>query len=212
MTTRQPLDDSCGGHASGGHARLDHASVDHARVDHARVDRAGVGANADERDASTSDGIGRDAIAALVPHGGGMVLLERTVAWDDSFIVCRTRSHLDPANPLRRAGRLAAVCGIEYALQAAALHGGLAAGGVPQPCGFLATLRDVTLHAERLDDPALGDLLVEARLQRHEEGGSIYALEVRSISGRTLVSGRAVIALPHIAQRGHRHDSDAGMT
>jgi predicted hotdog family 3-hydroxylacyl-ACP dehydratase len=113
---------------------------------------------------------------------------------------------------LRRAGRLAVVCGIEYALQAAALHGGLAAGGVPQPCGFLATLRDVTLHAERLDDPALGDLLVEARLQRHEEGGSIYALEVRSVAGRTLLSGRAVIALPRIARDVRGHHSAAGTT
>ena len=176
------------------------------------IDRSGIGHDTNDRAETACGGLGRDAIAALVPHGGGMVLLDRTVAWDDSFIVCRTRSHLDPANPLRRAGRLAAVCGIEYALQAAALHGGLAAGGVPQPCGFLATLRDVTLHAAWLDDPAIGDLLVEARLERHEEGGSIYALEVRSVAGRTLVAGRAVIALPKTPPASSPDHSGTGAT
>jgi predicted hotdog family 3-hydroxylacyl-ACP dehydratase len=140
--------------------------------------------------------IDHDAIAALVPHSGGMVLLNHVLSWDDSVITCWTRSHLDPTNPLRRANRLAATCGIEYALQAAALHGGLAAGGVAQPAGFLAALRDVTLHVDRLDDKAIGDLHVEARLERHEDGGSIYALELRSQAGRVLLSGRAIIAVP----------------
>jgi predicted hotdog family 3-hydroxylacyl-ACP dehydratase len=140
--------------------------------------------------------IDHDAIAALVPHSGGMVLLDHVLSWDDSVITCWTRSHLDPTNPLRRANRLAATCGIEYALQAAALHGGLAAGGVAQPAGFLAALRDVTLHVDRLDDKAIGDLHVEARLERHEDGGSIYALELRSQAGRVLLSGRAIIAVP----------------
>ena len=132
----------------------------------------------------------RDTIAALVPHSGGMVLLDHVVSWDGSFITCWTRSHLDPANPLRRDGRLAATCGIEYALQAAALHGALVAGGVAQPAGFLAALRDVTLHVDRLDDTAIGELHVEARLERHEAGGSIYALRASSAS-RPSVAVRA---------------------
>lgn len=153
------------------------------RVD---IDRAGI----------DRISIDREAIAALVPHSGGMVLLDHVMSWDDSVVTCWTRSHLDQANPLRRAGRLAATCGIEYALQAAALHGGLVAGGVAQPAGFLAALRDVMLHVDRLDDKAIGDLHVGARLERHEEGGSIYALELRSQAGRVLLSGRAIIAVP----------------
>jgi predicted hotdog family 3-hydroxylacyl-ACP dehydratase len=149
-----------------------------------------------DRSGIDPDVIDRDAIAALVPHSGGMVLLDSVVSWDGGGILCRTRSHLDGANPLRRAGRLAATCGIEYALQAAALHGGLAAGGVAQVAGFLAALRDVALHVERLDDAAIGDLHVAARLERHEAGGSIYALELRSAAGAVLLSGRAIIALP----------------
>jgi predicted hotdog family 3-hydroxylacyl-ACP dehydratase len=165
---------------------VDSPGVDSGGVDSGGVDCVGVDGRA----------IDRDAIAALVPHSGGMVLLDRVVAWDDSFITCRTRSHLDQSNPLRRAGRLAAVCGVEYALQAAALHGGLAAGGATQPAGFLAALRDVALHADWLDDKAIGDLYVTARLERHEQGGSIYALELRTAGGGLLLSGRAIIALP----------------
>lgn len=131
-----------------------------------------------------------------------MVLLDGVTAWDNQLVTCWTRSHLDPANPLRRAGRLAAICGIEYALQAAALHGGLAAGGLAQQAGYLAALRDVVLLVEWLDDAAIGDLVVTARMERYEAGGSIYALELRSAAGRLLVSGRAVIALPRAPATG----------
>ncbi|MBV1800277.1 hypothetical protein [Siccirubricoccus sp. G192] len=92
-----------------------------------------------------------------------------------------------------------AVAGIEYGLQAAALHGALAAGEVPQPAGYLASLRGVALLAERLDDPALGALRVAARLERQEEGGLIYGFEIGSEAGRMLLSGRAAIALPRLA-------------
>ncbi|HTC09695.1 MAG TPA: phosphotransferase [Acetobacteraceae bacterium] len=141
--------------------------------------------------------IGRDPIAALVPHSGRMVLLDGVRSWGDNFITCWTRSHLNPENPLRCAGRLAATCGVEYALQAAALHGGLAAGGVAQPAGYLAALRDVSLHADRLDDATIGDLQVSARMEHHETGGLIYAFELHTEAGELLLSGRAIISLPH---------------
>lgn len=135
-------------------------------------------------------------IGGLVPHAGAMVLLDRVELWDDTAVVCRARSHLDPANPLRRDGRLAGCCGVEYALQAAALHGALTAGGVPQKAGYVAALRSVSLHVDRLDDPDFGDLRVTARLERQEGLGIIYAIEVTSADGTPLLSGRASIALP----------------
>jgi predicted hotdog family 3-hydroxylacyl-ACP dehydratase len=167
-------------------------------VDHAEMNSDGAVRLAGDRSCIEHKSIDRAAIAALIPHSGDMVLLDRVVAWDAGGITCLTRSHLDSANPLRRAGRLAATCGIEYALQAAALHGALAGGGVAQPAGFLAALRDVALYADRLDDPAIGDLRVHARLERHENGGLIFALELRSQSNRLLLSGRAIIALPRV--------------
>lgn len=131
-----------------------------------------------------------------MPHAGAMVLLDRVERWDAHSVLCRARSHLDPRNPLRRGARLAAVCGIEYGLQAAALHGALCAGGVPQPAGYAASLRSVALGLDRLDDPALGELLVAARLEAQERFGMVYAFELRSEAGTALLSGRASIGLP----------------
>lgn len=124
-----------------------------------------------------------------------MVLLDAVVAWDAAGICCATRTHLDAENPLRRAGRLGAVCGLEYALQAAALHGALR-DGVAQPVGYVARLRGVVLHVPLLDDAAFGTLRVEARLERGEAGGMLYALAVAAESGRMLVEGGATIVLP----------------
>jgi predicted hotdog family 3-hydroxylacyl-ACP dehydratase len=125
-----------------------------------------------------------------------MVLLDAVVAWDERRILCCSRSHLGSDNPLRRAGRLHAVCGIEYALQAAALHGALRAGGVAQKAGYVARLRDVVLTISHLDDPVLGTLEIEATLERAEAGGMLYDLLVTDIHGTRLVSARAGIALP----------------
>ena len=135
-------------------------------------------------------------LAALIPHAGAMVLLDSVVRWDAGGIRCASRSHLEAGNPLRRAGRLAAICGVEYALQAAALHGALLAGGVAQRAGYVARLREVALHADRLDDAGFGALTVEARLERQEANGMLYALHVTAADGRPLVTARASIALP----------------
>lgn len=140
--------------------------------------------------------IGRDRILALIPHAGAMCLLDEAISWTAQAILCRTLSHLDPANPLRRAGRLHALCGAEYALQAAALHGALRADGTPQPAGYLAALRGVALGADRLDDPAHGALRVEAVLQAQEASGLVYDLRVRAQDGRPLLDARGTVALP----------------
>lgn len=133
-------------------------------------------------------------IAALIPHAGSMCLLDSVVEWSADAIACRATSHLDPANPLRRNGRLGAVCGIEYALQAAALHGALR-GGAPQPPGWLAALRMTYLTPEPLDDPALGTLLAEARREHGDAAGLLYGITLRAEDGRVLLDGRATIVL-----------------
>ncbi|MGI4800383.1 MAG: hydroxymyristoyl-ACP dehydratase [Janthinobacterium lividum] len=135
-------------------------------------------------------------IAALIPHGGAMVLLDRVIRWDADSIVCAARSHLDPANPLREAGRLAGLCGVEYALQAAALHGALLASGQAQRAGYAASLRNIVLHADRLDDPALGELSVQSILASQEAFGMVYDFIVHSAAAAPLIAGRFSIALP----------------
>ena len=92
-------------------------------------------------------------IRTLIPHSGLMCLLDEVVQWDDRSIACVSNTHRDPANPLRRQGRLSALHAFEYGAQAAAIHGGLrarAAGAVAPP-GYLAALRDGRLHVARLD-------------------------------------------------------------
>ena len=123
-----------------------------------------------------------------------MCLLDEAVWWDEHAISCRARSHLDPENPLRRTGRLSAVCGIEYGLQAAALHGALLNGAGREP-GYLAALRDVIFAADRLDNPALGTLIVSANLALGDTAGLIYDFRVSSKWGSPLLEGRGTIML-----------------
>jgi predicted hotdog family 3-hydroxylacyl-ACP dehydratase len=136
--------------------------------------------------------LSRERILELIPHQGAMCLLDAVSSWSDAAITCRTRSHLSPDNPLRRHGRLNGVCGIEYGLQAAALHGALL-GGRPQPAGYLAALRSVEILAARLDDPSLGMLDVSAQLEMQDAGGLIYGFRIQSTDGAVLLAGRATI-------------------
>lgn len=138
--------------------------------------------------------IARDWIAAHIPHQGAMCLLEGVLEWDARRIVCRAESHGDPANPLRVAGTLPAVCGIEYAAQAMAVHGALLdAHGAPLGRGFLASVRSVKLHAARLDDVA-GPLRVSAERLSGEDDHILYAFSVASDAGE-LLGGRAAVVL-----------------
>ena len=88
--------------------------------------------------------IGRDEIAGMIPHAGTMCLLDGVLDWDQASIRCVSTRHRAEDNPLRRAGHLNAICGIEFAAQAMAVHGRLAGGVNRKPtAGFLASLRDV---------------------------------------------------------------------
>jgi predicted hotdog family 3-hydroxylacyl-ACP dehydratase len=101
-------------------------------------------------------------IARLIPHAGAMCLLDGVVRWDSAQIRCVSRTHRDLGNPMRAGGQLPAVCGIEYAAQAMAVHGGLSGiiGSKPK-AGYLVSLRDVIWRKSRLDNLE-GDLIVDA--------------------------------------------------
>ena len=140
-------------------------------------------------------------IARHVPHHGRMCLLDEVTAWDGARIQCRSASHRAADHPMRSGGRLGAACGIEYAAQAMAIHGALAAGASDghragefrAAVGFLASLRDVRLYVARLDDID-GDLLCEATSTAGDAGSALYEFAVRCES-RTLLSGRATVVL-----------------
>ncbi len=142
-----------------------------------------------------------DEIRRLIPHAGTMCLLERVLAWTDTTIACGSTTHAVPNNPLRRDGRISAVCGIEYGLQAMAIHGALR-GGARQPVGYLVRLGDVRCDVDFLDQ--LGaDLTVRAEIVQSLATGYSYNFSIvggdpPANAGHTAppaIVGRATIAL-----------------
>ncbi len=135
-----------------------------------------------------------DWLLAHIPHQGSMCLLDRIDAWDSERIRCTASSHRAAENPLRAHGRLGSACGIEYAAQAMAAHGGLLAAADTSPrAGYLASVRGVDLHVPRLDDIA-ADLDVEAERLSGDDNTVLYGFSV-SAAGRLLLCGRAVVVL-----------------
>ena len=86
------------------------------------------------------------------------------------------------------------VCGLEYGLQAGAVHGALR-GGEPQPPGYLAAVRIARLAAGRLDDPGFGTLSAHARCEHGDATGLLYTIRLDSEDGRVLLAARATIML-----------------
>ena len=137
--------------------------------------------------------VGKLEIARLIPHDGKMCLLDTVLAWNSVSITCVTSSHRAPDNPLRAGGRVDAVCGIEYASQAMAVHGGLIGDGKRPAAGYLASLRDVVMSVDRLDT-LKGDLLVSAELLMAQAGRVIYRFEL-SCEGEQVLSGVAAVVI-----------------
>ncbi len=138
--------------------------------------------------------IGKPEIAALLPHAGTMCLLDAVRFWDVTTIVCSATSHRDADNPLASGGRLDAVCGIEYAAQAMAVHGGLTAGTGRRPAaGYLASVRDVVCHSARLDR-LTDDLEVIATRLAGDNAAAMYRFLVRC-GATTIVEGRAAVVI-----------------
>src|SRR6266704_1747896 len=137
--------------------------------------------------------INKSEIRTLIPHSGMMCLLDSVSEWDDRSIICISNTHRDPANPLRRDGRLSAVHAFEYAAQAAAVHGGLRARsvGLTAPPGYLAALRDARLHVMRLDDVA-SPLQICAHRLFGETANTVYECQV-SAGDVLLAAGRITI-------------------
>ena len=115
----------------------------------------------------------RAAIDNLLPHAGRMCLLDRVLNWDTSSIRCRAVSHRDIDNPLREGGGLAVLVGIEYAAQAAAVHGGLLSGATMPRSGVLASLRNVITTRDWLHEIA-GEIVVETTLLHSDPAGGIF--------------------------------------
>ncbi|MGA2548959.1 MAG: 3-hydroxylacyl-ACP dehydratase [Burkholderiaceae bacterium] len=123
-----------------------------------------------------------------------MILLDRVEFWDENSIVCVATSHGDPQNPLRSHDRLPIICGVEYAAQAMALHGGLTQSADARPrAGLLASLRDCVCHVERLDTVA-GELTIKSNRVFGDGQRVIYDFSLEATEG-VLLTGRAAVVL-----------------
>lgn len=138
--------------------------------------------------------LSRAEIVARIPHAGRMCLLHEVLEWSEASIRCVSRSHRDGDNPLRVGARLPALCGIEYAAQAMAVHGTLSAAVQETPrAGYLASVSDVVCRAERLDDLA-HDLVIEAERLAGDGERVLYRFAL-SAGGTEVLSGKAAVVL-----------------
>ena len=134
------------------------------------------------------------AIAARIPHAGRMCLLDRVVVWDERGIRCAALSHRDRDNPLREAEGLPVWAAIEYAAQAAAVHGALMHPRSAPRVGVLAALRNVNPACEWLDRIG-GELMLGATLLHADAAGAIYGFEAYCGESR-LLSGQFTLMFP----------------
>jgi predicted hotdog family 3-hydroxylacyl-ACP dehydratase len=137
---------------------------------------------------------GKADIAKVIPHAGNMCLLDGVLECDVQRIRCISSTHRDPANPMRSGDELPALCGIEYAAQAMAVHGAWDAKYDSKPrAGYLAALREVTCTTMRLDD--LGDdLIIDAEKVMGDEARVIYQFDIHAGTSM-IMSGRATVVL-----------------
>jgi len=132
----------------------------------------------------------------LIPHAGGMCLLDAVLAWDADTLHATSDSHLRPDHPLRSPQGLHAVHLAEYGAQAMAVHGALRArarGVETARPGMLVSLRDVALLVEYV--PTAGHLDVHAQCLYADDAGAQYAFRVEH-GDRLLASGRAAVIHP----------------
>ena len=134
-------------------------------------------------------------IAQLIPHQGNMSLLFSVNTFDAHHIHCSAKSHRFLTNPLRENNMLHAVCGVEYAAQAMAVHGALSSqkNSLRPRGGRLASVRSVDIFVTRLDTIE-ENLDVSATLLMNDENSMMYEFTV-SIPSQILLQGKATVIL-----------------
>jgi predicted hotdog family 3-hydroxylacyl-ACP dehydratase len=134
-------------------------------------------------------------LSRLIPHQGGMCLLQTVLHWDEQRIALSTTTQRATDHPLRSHGRLRAVHLCEYGAQAMAVHGALkaSAGGHAAAPGMLVSLRAVELQCDYIDD--LPEALeVRAQCLLATDTSLQYSFEVLHRQ-QVLAQGRAAVVL-----------------
>lgn len=134
------------------------------------------------------------AIAKVIPHAGNMCLLDGVLECDAQHIRCISGTHLNSDNPMRSGNELSALCAIEYAAQAMAVHGVLGGQIDKKPrAGYLAAVRDVSCGTMRLDTLS-DDLIIDAEKLMGDETRVIYQFSIHAGTAK-IMNGRATVVL-----------------
>lgn len=134
--------------------------------------------------------LSRAQFEALIPHSGGMCLIDWVEFWDERSIYCTSKTHLKKSNPLRARGELYSIHLLEYGAQAMAIHGGLLRG--PATAGMLAALRNVRLYVDRADH-INAPIRITATAVANSADTAIYNFEVSELNGSVLIEARATV-------------------
>jgi predicted hotdog family 3-hydroxylacyl-ACP dehydratase len=137
----------------------------------------------------------RSQIEARIPHAGSMCLLDRVARWDETQIVCHATAPT-AGHPFAAAHGVPVVASVEYAAQAAALHGALLDDSREPHGGMLATLSEVELTVGCLDQSSSA-LTVEARLIVRGVSGCTYSFTVQDARG-CRARGRLLVTFANV--------------
>lgn len=145
----------------------------------------------------------KESIQELIPHSGGMCLLENVRAYSEEEIVCQTRSHLLKENPLKVQGKLSNMHLIEYGAQAIAIHGGLIEKNKKvekKPrIGYIASVKSVVWGAF---DPFTAELTVKAKVTIMDENMKRYCFSIYDAEQQEICSGIVLIVHPNVEKMG----------
>ncbi|MBL4648018.1 MAG: 3-hydroxylacyl-ACP dehydratase [Gammaproteobacteria bacterium] len=139
----------------------------------------------------------KQAIAQRIPHSGIMCLLAHVQHYDNDTIHCLATNHRCQYHPLRYQNRLSIISGIEYAGQAIALHRNLLANKPTPQRAYIASLKNVKLHQQYLDDID-DDLLIHATCLIHNPTGGLYQFSIKAATV-TLLTGNSLVMLEKIS-------------
>jgi predicted hotdog family 3-hydroxylacyl-ACP dehydratase len=120
-----------------------------------------------------------------------MCLLDRVARWDETSIVCHAAATA-LGHPFARANGVPVVASVEYAAQAAALHGALLDDNREPRGGMLATLSEVELTVGCFDQGSSA-LTVQAELIVRGVSGCTYSFTVHDACG-CRARGRLLVA------------------
>lgn len=140
-------------------------------------------------------------IEALIPHAGGMCLLEKVLAYSSDEIICQTRSHLLADNPLKKNGILSSMHLIEYGAQAIAIHGGLMQRDairvepLKPKMAYIAMLKSITWGTF---NPFTENLQVKAKVIVADDMAKRYTFCITDVQQVTVCSGTVMIVHPPV--------------